>query len=362
MQPTKLRLSLQFFAGEKTEKATPKKKKDARKKGQVAKSAELSPALVILTVFVVLFVFSSTLGGGLKDVFVMSITEFSAWELTVDNVSIIFIQLLWTCAKILLPVFIVILLVGLIANYVQVGFLFTTEPLMIKLERIDPIKGFKRIFSMRALVELLKSILKVVIVSIVVFVVLWGEREQLPMLSSYTLTQILTYVGGLTLKLGLYVAVLLVVLAAFDYMYQRYEYNKSLRMSKQDIKDEYKNTEGDPLIKGKIRERQKQMAMRRMMQEVPKADVVITNPTHFSIALKYEAGKMSAPIVIAKGQDYIALKIREIAKAHGVTLVENRPLARALYSRVEIGQAIPEDLFKAVAEVLAYVYRLKGVI
>lgn len=362
MQRTSLRLNLQFFAGEKTEKATPKKKRDARQKGQVAKSAELSPALVILSVFAVLFLFSSSLGTGLKEVFVMSISEFSAWELTVDNVWIMFVQLLWTCTKILLPIFLAILIVALVANYVQVGFLFTSEPLKMKLERIDPIKGFKRIFSLRALVELAKSILKIVIVSFVVYTVLWGEREKLTLISNYTLTQILSYVGGLTLKLGLYVAILLVILAVFDYMYQRYEYNKNLRMSKQDIKDEYKNTEGDPLIKGKIRERQKQMAMRRMMQEVPKADVVITNPTHFSIALKYEAGKMSAPIVIAKGQDYIALKIREIAKAHGVTLVENRPLARALYQRVEIGQAIPEDLFKAVAEVLAYVYRLKGVV
>lgn len=356
----KWQLNLQYFAGEKTEKATPKKQKEARDKGQVAKSADLSPALIILFVFAVLIFWGSSIGDGLKEAFVLSLTEYPFWELTVDNVFIVFIQLLWLCAKFLLPIFLVVLVVGVVANYLQIGFLLTGEPLKMKLERLDPIKGFKRIFSMRSLVELVKSLLKITIVSAVVVVVLWGEKEQILALSRYSIAEIVRFIGSLTLKLGLYVAIFLVILAFFDYLYQRYDHNKNLRMSKQDIKDEFKTTEGDPLIKSKIRERQKQMAMRRMMQEVPTADVVITNPTHFSIALKYEAGKMSAPIIVAKGQDYIALKIREIATTHGITLVENKPLARALYQRVEIGQSIPEDLFKAVAEVLAYVYRLKA--
>ncbi len=362
MQKYPLRLNLQFFAGEKTEKATPKKKLDARKKGQVAKSAELSPAFIILIVFSLIFLFGSTIGEGLEQLFVLSLTEFSAWEVNIENVQVMVLQLLWICAKFMLPIFGAVLLVALITNYVQVGFLVTGEPLKMKLERLDPIKGFKRIFSMRALVELVKSLLKISIVSVVVAVVLLGEKERLLLLSKYSIAEMLRFVGGLTLKLGIYVAILLVILAVFDYMYQRYEHNKNLRMSKQDIKDEYKNIEGDPLIKSKIRERQKQMAMRRMMQEVPNADVVITNPTHFSIALKYEAGKMSAPVVLAKGQDYVALKIREVATANGIMLIENKPLARALYHRVEIGESIPEDLFKAVAEVLAYVYRLKGAV
>lgn len=360
MQTAQLRLHLQFFAGEKTEKATPKKKKEARNKGQVAKSAELSPALIILSIFLLFTIFGSLVADGLKEAFVLTLSEFSAWEITVDNVYVVFIQLLWLCAKFLLPIFGVVVIVGLIANYLQVGFLLTGEPLKMKLERLDPIKGFKRIISMRALVELVKSLLKITIVSTIVFLVLWGEKDKLLLLSKYTISDMLSFVGGLTLKLGIYVAILLALLAFFDYLYQRYEHNKNLRMSKQDIKDEYKTTEGDPLIKSKVRERQKQMAMRRMMQEVPTADVVITNPTHYSIAIKYEAGKMSAPIVIAKGQDYIALKIREVATANRITLIENKPLARALYQRVEIGESIPEDLFKAVAEVLAYVYRLKG--
>lgn len=360
MQNLQYRLNLQFFAGEKTEKATPKKKKEARDKGQVAKSADLSPALIILFVFSLLLFFGKHVGNGLKEMFVLSLAQYATWELSVDNINVVFIQLVWICAKFLLPIFGVIVVVGLLANYIQVGFLFTGDPLKMKLERLDPIKGFKRIFSMRALVELMKSLLKITIVSTVVFIVLWGEKDRLLLLSKYPVATTLSIVGELTLKLGIYVAVLLVILAFFDYLYQRYEHNKNLRMSKQDIKDEYKTIEGDPLIKSKIRERQKQMAMRRMMQEIPKADVVITNPTHFSIAIQYESGKMSAPVVIAKGQDYIALKIREVATANGILLIENKPLARALYQRVEIGESIPEDLFKAVAEVLAYVYRLKG--
>lgn len=362
MKTTHLRLHLQFFAGEKTEKATPKKKSEARRKGQVAKSSELSPALIILVVFSLLLFFGSSIGSGLQKIIRLSLSEFSVWEVTVDNVHVVFLQFLWIGAQFMLPIFLVTIVVGLVANYVQVGFLFTGEPLKMKLERLDPIKGFKRIVSLRALVELAKSLLKIVIVTTVVFVVLWGEKDKLLLLSQYSLLQMISFVGSLTLKLGIYVAILLVILAIFDYIYQRYEHNKSLRMSKQDIKDEYKTTEGDPLIKRRIRERQQQMAMRRMMQEVPSADVVITNPTHFSIAIKYESGQMSAPVVIAKGQDYVAMRIREVATAHGIMLIENKPLARALYERVEIGQAIPEDLFKAVAEVLAYVYRLKGVV
>jgi flagellar biosynthetic protein FlhB len=171
---------------------------------------------------------------------------------------------------------------------------------------------------------------------------------------------ILQFAASITLNLGVKIAVALLVLAVFDYMYQKYDYEKNIRMSKQDIKDEYKKMEGDPLIKGKIRERQRRMAMQRMMQEVPNADVIITNPTHFAVALKYEGSEMEAPQIIAKGQDYVALRIKEIAKEHGVITMENKPLARALFQRAEIGDAIPADLFQAVAEVLAYVYKLKG--
>jgi flagellar biosynthetic protein FlhB len=242
----------------------------------------------------------------------------------------------------------------------QVGTLFTLEPLKMKLDKLNPIQGAKRLFSLKSLVELAKSLIKISVGILVAYNLLWGVKEELLKLSQTSIEAALAFTAHEVVKLGLYIGVLYIVLAVLDYMYQRYEYEKSLRMSKQDIKDELKNTEGDPLIKGKIKEKQRQMAMRRMMQELPKADVVITNPTHFAVAIKYDSASMTAPTVIAKGQDYLALKIKEIAKKHRIVTMENKPLARALYSQVEIGQQIPEELFKAVAEVLAYVYKLQG--
>ncbi|MBO9599372.1 MAG: flagellar type III secretion system protein FlhB, partial [Cohnella sp.] len=190
--------------------------------------------------------------------------------------------------------------------------------------------------------------------------VIWSEKKRFLELATVPVKDIFGYVASLTIRLGIFVAALLFLLAIADYIYQKYEYEKKLKMSKQDIKDEHKNAEGDPLIKGKIKSRQRQMALMRMMQEVPNADVIITNPTHFAVALQYDGTKMDAPKVIAKGQDYLALRIREIAKEHNVITMENKPLARALYERTEIGDSVPADLFQAVAEVLAYVYRLKG--
>lgn len=258
------------------------------------------------------------------------------------------------------PVLLGALLVALIVNYMQVGFLLVGEGLKPKLEKLDPIKGFKNIFSLRSLVEFAKSILKMSIIGYLVYSTIKGYQSDIASLSHFSLDAILHFAASITLSLGIKIAVALMILAIFDYMYQKYDHEKKIRMSKQDIKDEYKKMEGDPLIKGKIRERQRRMAMQRMMQEVPNADVIITNPTHFAVALKYEGSEMEAPQIIAKGQDYVALRIKEIAKENGVITMENKPLARALFQRAEIGDAIPADLFQAVAEVLAYVYKLKG--
>ncbi len=353
-------IDLQFFNGEKTEKATPRKKQDARKKGQVAKSADLSPAFAISGVFMVLFLFGSFMFEILIKMMREAFTTYSTWQVNQENLGVIVNSLVMEAAKILAPVFAMVLLVALAVNYMQVGVLFTTEPLMMKLEKLNPIAGAKRIFSMRTIVELFKSVLKISSGIFVAYTILWNAKDTLVLLSMTSIQTLLTFTAGQAVKLGLFIGLLLLILALSDYLYQRFEYEKSLRMSKQDIKDEYKKMEGDPLIKSKIKERQRQMAMQRMMQELPKADVVITNPTHFSVAIKYEAGSMTAPTVIAKGQDFIALKIREIAKQHRIVIMENKPLARALYSQVEIGQQIPEELFKAVAEVLAYVYKLQG--
>ncbi|KAA9006407.1 flagellar biosynthesis protein FlhB [Paenibacillus spiritus] len=354
------RLDLQLFGGEKTEKATPKKRGDARRKGQVARSAELGSAIVLLAGVLSLVMF----GGYIKerfmklfmDVFVNRLTM----EVTPNNVmgmlSHYAVQILLLLAPMLLLTFILAFITGI----AQVGFMFNGTGLTPKLGKLNPISGFKNIFSMRALVELFKSLLKLGVIGYLVFSVLWGRKDELADLAHFSAEQTFRFASGITINLGIRIGAALLVLAALDFMYQRYEHEKSLRMSKQDIKDEYKNMEGDPLIKGKIRERQRRMAMQRMMQEVPKADVIITNPTHFAVALKYEGSSMDAPQVIAKGQDYIALRIREIARQNGVTTMENKPLARALFQRAEIGDSVPADLFQAVAEVLAYVYKLKG--
>ncbi|MBP1930798.1 flagellar biosynthesis protein FlhB [Ammoniphilus resinae] len=362
MERNYVQLQLQFFSGEKTEKATPRKLQDARKKGQVAKSAELPSAFILLFVFLLIWLLGGYLGTHFRGIFLRSFSEYLLWDVTADTADILFKQLSWEAVKMIAPIFAITFVAGILANYVQIGFLFTGEPLKMKLEKLNPIEGAKRIVSMRSLVELFKSILKILLTSSVAFYLLWGAKGELVQLYDKGIGQAAQFINTTAMKLGVVIALLLVVLAIFDYMYQKYDHGKQLRMSKQDIKDEYKKTEGDPLIKGKIKEKQRQMAMSRMMSEIPNADVVITNPTHFAVAIAYRAEEMQAPMVVAKGKDFVALKIKEIAKEHQVIMMENKPLARALYANAEMGEQIPEDLFKAVAEVLAYVYRLKGIV
>jgi flagellar biosynthesis protein FlhB len=356
----RLRMDLQLFAGEKTEKATPKKKQESRNKGQVAKSSELPGSLILLGTLCCFMVLGPFFTGRVKALFADIFIYRLNMQVTDQNVSSLFFHYAVELLIVLSPILVIALVVAFAANYVQVGWLFTTEPLKMKLNKLNPINGLKQMFSMRSAVEFLKSAVKLIVIGLIVYSVLMSEKQRFLVLAHMPIQGIFAFTADITLRLGLLVAGCLFVLALADYMYQKYEYEKSLKMSKQDIKDEYKNTEGDPLIKGKIKERQRRMAMMRMMQEVPKADVIITNPTHFAVALKYDGAKMDAPTVVAKGQDYLALRIRELARQNDVVIMENKPLARALYERTEIGDAVPGDLFQAVAEVLAYVYRLKG--
>ena len=360
MATLRLRLDLQLFSGEKTEPATPKKRQEAREKGQVAKSMDLPAAFILLFAFLSFYLFGGFMKEHLIGVFRSIFNDFLLMELTANNSMVLFEQLLKQIMMILAPIFAIAIIIAVLGNYLQFGFLLTGEPLMMKFSKINPLEGVKRMFSMRSLIEFLKSLLKMGIIGFVVYTTLWGEKEHIMLLAHLPVEEIMAFTTTLTLNLGVKIGVILVVLAIFDFMYQKYEHEKGLKMSKQDIKDEYKKTEGDPLIKGKIREKQRRMALQRMMQDVPKADVVITNPTHFAVALKYDGTKMQAPTVIAKGTDYIALKIKQVAKSNDIVTVENKPLARALYAQVEIGEAIPADMFQAVAEVLAYVYKLKG--
>ncbi|MFK2825011.1 flagellar biosynthesis protein FlhB [Bacillus sp. B190/17] len=353
-------LDLQFFAGEKTEKATPKKRQDSRKKGQVAKSQDVTTAISLLALFGFLFIGASFIGKSIVHLFQHSLQYYLVMPVTESNLKVIVLEIMEQLIYILGPVMLIALLAGVTANYFQVGFLLTGEPLKPKLEKLDPIKGFKRIFAVRALVELLKSMLKISFVGAITFFILWSNIEEVLKLSFKSINDALGTVGMLTLQMGAAASGALLFLALLDFLYQKYDFEKSIRMSKQDIKDEYKNIEGDPLIKSKIKQRQREMAMSRMMQEVPQADVVITNPTHYAIALKYDEKQSDAPMVVAKGVDYLAQKIKYVAGENEVELIENRPLARALYDQVEVGQPIPEEFFKAVAEILAYVYRIKN--
>jgi flagellar biosynthetic protein FlhB len=355
-----LPLDLQYFAGEKTEKATPKKRQDARKKGQVLKSQDVTAALLLLLMFLFLIFMAPMMFEGLFSFFTQTIHTYLLMDtLDADVVMDIYIQSLIEMAKILFPVMLVAMVGAVGANYLQFGFLFSTEPMKLDLKKIDPIKGIKKIISVRAIINLIKSLLKVTFIGAVTGFIIWANLEDVLSLALQSPWNALTTVAKLVAMMGIAAAVALLLIAVLDYFYERYEYEKQLKMSKQDIKDEYKNSEGDPLIKSKIKQRQREMAMRRMMQEIPTADVVITNPTHFAIALKYEEGEMEAPKVVAKGVDFVAQKIKMIAKEHDVVMVENRPLARAMYDQVEIGQQVPEEFFKAVAEILAYVYRIK---
>lgn len=357
---TQLRMNLQFFAQEKTEKATPKKRADARKKGQVAKSNDIPGSLIMFFSFLMFFMLGGFYKERLYQLFTYVFHDMVIEELTVDHVIGLLNHFMLEILIVLSPVMLVAVLLGFFGNYVQFGLLFTAEPLKMKIEKINPLAGFKRIFSMRSLIEFLKSMLKILIIATIVYMILWREKDEILGMALLSVGQMFTYVSHLTLTLGLTIAAALLILAIGDYYYQKYDHEKNLRMSKQDIKDEHKKSEGDPLIKSKIRERQRRMAMQRMMQEIPKADVVITNPTHFAVAIQYDNRLMDAPTVIAKGQDYTALKIKEVAKEHNIIMMENKPLARALYSQVEIGETIPAELFQAVAEVLAYVYKLQG--
>jgi flagellar biosynthetic protein FlhB len=356
-----IRLNLQFFAEEKTEKATPKKRQDARKKGQVPKSTDVNTALILLIVFLFLWLFGGAIiGTTMIDLLKQVFQTYLLMEITPNTVSTIFFEILAETAKVLLPIMLVAMIAGVASSYMQVGALFTTEPLKLQLNKLDPIKGAKRIFSVRALVELLKSLLKIGLVGTVVYVILWFNLEDVMLLSQKTVENGFHVIAQLTVQMGIAVALLLLFLAVPDYLYQKFDHEKQNRMSKKDIKDEHKNMDGDPQVKSKRKQKQMEMAMQRMMQEVPKADVVITNPTHFAVALRYDEDKADAPIIVAKGVDFVAQKIKGLAAEHEVITVENKPLARALYHQTEIGQQVPEDLFKAVAEVLAFVYRLKN--
>lgn len=357
-------INLQLFAsGEKTEKPTPKRRKEAREKGQVLQSRELTSALLLVFIFLSLKIFSSYMFNSLEEHINYVYNKYLISDDFYSKKEIILLlrYIFLKTAKIVAPILGVAFIFALIINYFQVGFLFTTKTLQIKFSRINPIEGFKRIFSKRALVELVKSFLKIILLSYIVYSYMIGQVNNIMRLLEKDISNIVFYIAKTTFEIAIRIGLVLLGLSVLDYAYQWWEHEKSLRMSKQEIKEEYKQTEGDPNIKSKIKEKQRQISMRRMMQDVPKADVIITNPTHYAIAMKYDKEKYDAPYIIAKGKDIIAENIKKVARESSIPIVENKWLARHLYNNVEIGQVIPEELYQAVAEILAYVYSLKKV-
>ncbi|MBR1885322.1 MAG: flagellar biosynthesis protein FlhB [Schwartzia sp.] len=351
---------LQLFAddgGEKTEEPTAKKKSDARNKGQVAKSQELNAAFVLFVGF-----WSMKILGSITYREIAGYTSyiFSHLNTTVDTETVmrIFLSVVMVLLKTSFPIMVAIMLVGLAINLVQVGWNFTTEPLGFDLNKLNPISGFSKIISKRSLVELVKSLFKILIIGLFIYENLKDELLQMPKLIYLDLAVSMTQIAEIIFMMAFKICAIFFALAILDYMYQKWEHNENLKMTKQEVKEEFKQMEGDPQIKGKIKQKQREMAMSRMMREVPQADVIVTNPTHFAVALRYAEG-MRAPEVVAKGQDLVAQKIKEVAREAGVVIVENKPLARALFASVEIGETVPPELYKAVAEVLAYVYHLK---
>ncbi len=348
------------MAGEKTEKATPKKRKDERKKGNVFQSKEVVTVFSLIVMFYALKMMAPiimvTLQNSMKDFIQLGAHQ---TQLTVADTRVYLIDVIIVFATTTFPLLLISGIVAIVLSGAQTRFIFTMESLKFKGSRINPLEGFKRMFSMRGVVELLKSLIKIIILGVVIYRVLRTELPLFPRMMDMEPQLAIMTTGNIIMSIVKSAAVIFVFVAAFDFGYQWWEYEKNLRMSKQDIKEEYKQQEGDPQIKGKIKERQMQQARRRMMQAVPNADVVIRNPTHFAVAIKYDAEKNSAPVVIAKGADNIALKIVEIAEANGIVVMENKPLARGLYDAVDLDAEIPEQFFRPVAEVLAYVYNLK---
>lgn len=346
---------------QKTEDPTQKRINDAVKKGQVAFSREVSNFLLLLVFGVSLVWFAPFIFKNLAQD-MRHYLDFSFFNPQLDNLyiqEIAWESVLSTIKVVMLP-FMFLIAAAFLSSFIQNGFLLSTEPITPKLEKISVLKGLKRLFSMKSLVEFLKGIVKISIVGVVGFLAVYPDISLITQLHDHTTMDILSVLTLLVMRLMVGVCAVMVVIAILDYLYQKYEYIKGLKMSKKDIKDEMKQTEGNPEIKSKLRSLRMERAKQRMMQSVPTSDVVITNPTHFAVALKYDQDTMAAPLLVAKGADAVAARIRDLAKENNVPIVRNPPVARALFDSVEIEETIPEEHFKAVAEIIAFVYKKKG--
>ena len=367
-----LKLNLQLFAkegpgGEKTEPATEKKLSDARKEGQVAKSRELGQAFALLALFLVLKLWGASIGHNFMNSFRLNYTRMKEMTTLVGGEISVkdFCRLLNTnilqMALMVAPVFIAAFVIAIVTDIFQVKWAPTTKPLRPKFSKINPISGFKRIFSKEKLLELAKSLLKLFILGYMAYSTIKGEFAVLFALFDMELISAIGVIGNIAVNLGLKISAVYIVIGFADYGYQKWKFAEDMKMTKQEVKDEWKNAEGDPAIKGKQKQRMFEASRRRMMQAVPSADVVITNPTHFAVAIKYDVNVFDAPYVVAKGEDFLAARIKEKAAEAGVDIVENKPLARMLYYNVDLGSPIPPELYQIVAEILAAIYNARKI-
>jgi flagellar biosynthetic protein FlhB len=344
---------------ERTEEATPRRREEVREKGQVAKSRELASVAVLGASLIYFYFGASGLMTRITEMMKAHFIRAGSLTLTIDGIQPFVIDMVLQSFAILAPFLLMVVVAGLAANLLQVGFMISTKSIAPKFSKIDPIKGFERMFSLRSLSELVKSVLKIIIVATVSWLTVRSEIASTLPLMEQDVNSILIYISRVSFNILATTCWVLLALAVLDYAYQKWEFERSIKMTKQEIRDENKQTDGDPLIKGRIRRLQRDTARKRMMAAVAKADVVITNPQHLAVALQYAPEKMNAPVVVAKGADFLAAKIRDMAAKHRVPLIENKPLAHLLYRLVQVEQAIPESLYKAVAEILALVYSMK---
>ena len=354
-------------AGEKTEKATDHKRREERKKGYVMQSKDVVTAAFILVVFGVLRIMAQTMLNTAESsvAYWMSIAGKGLGDdgTTIEGMQI-YAKLVLECGKVIVitagPLLLVSMLVTIVGTGAQTKFLFSTEQIKFKLDKLNPVNGIKKMFSLSSAFELFKSLLKLVVLTVVVYGEIEKRIPEFAKLFDMELLNGLVYMADATYAIVMKVALVFVAIAVVDVLFQWYKFEKDMKMTKQEVKEEYKSLEGDPQVKGKRRQIQRQMAMSRMMQAVPDADVIIRNPTHFAVAVKYDEYKNNAPVVLAKGADNMAMRIVNIAEKNNITMVENKPLARSLYDAVEVGREIPPDFYHAVAEVLAFVYGLRG--
>ena len=352
------------MSGEKTERATAKKRRDAREKGQVRQSTEVNTTFCVIIMFGLLFLlwpwYVERIMSIVKEHLGVQTISLANGGISANELTAILSRVLINLLRTLWPILGAAMVAGVAINLLQIGFLFTTKSLGMKLNRISPIGGFKRMFSLKTIVDLIKSLLKVIILGYIAYSEYRRLLDEFPNYVGLDIYLTFIQLMRAAFLTALKMCIAMVFIAAADFLYQWWKYEKDLKMTKQEVKDEYKLMEGDPKVKSKIRQKQRQMSMMRMMSRVPEADVVITNPTHYAVALKYDDEVSSAPVVIAKGQDYIARKIKEVAIENHIEIVENPPLAQSLYTLCEIDDEIPADLYQAVADILVFVYRQKG--